>query len=214
MNTSRSHIIMALSPRLGIPGNWPGIFDHVGTHPTVTSKWLSTHIWHGRNQSSHHDRMTTTLIYDQVGRYPSTTSKWPCTYIWSCETTSHSHIRMVLNPRMSIPGKWPGTSIQRMEIALISDHIGTNPTVISKWLSTHIWHGRNQSSHHDRMAQPLYLTMERTNPLTMLEWHSALGWVFLVTDQVPPFREWNSMLIYDHVRTHITVTSEWLSTHI
>ena len=37
-------------------------------------------------------------------------------------------------------------------------------------LSTHIYHGRNQSSHHDRMAQPLHLTMEGTNPLTMLEW--------------------------------------------
>ena len=24
--------------------------------------------------------------------------------------------------------------------------------------------------HHDRMAQPLHLTMEGTNPLTMLEW--------------------------------------------
>ena len=71
-----------------------------------------------------------------------------------------------------------------MEIALTSDHVGTNPTVISEWLSTHIIHGRNQSSHHDRMAQPLHLTcssewlwisalisvMEETNPLTMLEW--------------------------------------------
>ena len=34
-------------------------------------------------------------------------------------------------------------------------------------LSTHICHGRNQSSHHDRMAQPLHMTMEGTNPLTM-----------------------------------------------
>ena len=37
-------------------------------------------------------------------------------------------------------------------------------------LSTHISHGRNQSSHHDGMAQPLHMTMEGTNPLTMLEW--------------------------------------------
>ena len=49
-----------------------------------------------------------------------------------------------------------------MEIALISDHVGTNPIVISEWLSTHICHGRNQSSHHERMAQPLHLTMEGT----------------------------------------------------
>ena len=27
-----------------------------------------------------------------------------------------------------------------------------------------------KSSHHDRMAQPLHLIMEGTNPLTMLEW--------------------------------------------
>ena len=27
-----------------------------------------------------------------------------------------------------------------------------------------------ESSHHDRMAHPLHLTMEETNPLTMSEW--------------------------------------------
>ena len=27
-----------------------------------------------------------------------------------------------------------------------------------------------KSSHHDRMDQPLHLTMEGTNPLTMSEW--------------------------------------------
>ena len=27
-----------------------------------------------------------------------------------------------------------------------------------------------KSSHHDRMAWPLHMTMEGTNPLTMLEW--------------------------------------------
>ena len=27
-----------------------------------------------------------------------------------------------------------------------------------------------KSSHHDRMVQPLHLTMEGTNPLTMSEW--------------------------------------------
>ena len=72
--------------------------------------------------------------------------------------------------RLSIPSNWPSTSIQRMAVDLISDHVGTNPTVILEWINTHIWHGRNQSSHHDRMAQPLHLTMEGTNPLTMSEW--------------------------------------------
>ena len=37
-------------------------------------------------------------------------------------------------------------------------------------LDTHISHGRKQSSHHDGMSQPLHLTMEGTNPLTMSEW--------------------------------------------
>ena len=37
-------------------------------------------------------------------------------------------------------------------------------------LSTNILYGRNKSSHHDIMAQPLHLTMEGTNPLTMSEW--------------------------------------------
>ena len=44
-------------------------------------------------------------------------------------------------------------------------------------LSNHISHGRNQSSHHDGIYQPLHLTMEGTNPLTMLEclWVSSLS---------------------------------------
>ena len=37
-----------------------------------------------------------------------------------------------------------------------------------------------KSSHHDKMAQPLHVTMEGTNPLTMLEWLTdsslPLGW--------------------------------------
>ena len=45
-------------------------------------------------------------------------------------------------------------------------------------LSTHICQGRNQSSHHDRMAQPLHLTMEGTNPLTMSEWLTNLSLPF------------------------------------
>ena len=147
---------MALSPRLSFPDNWPSTSIH---------------------------RMATSLISDQVGTHPSITLEWPCTHIRSCENTSHSHIRMALSPRPSIPGTSPGSSIPIMAISLISDHVGTNPTVISEWLSTHIWHGRNQSSHHDRMAQPLHLTcssewlwisilisvMEGTNPLTMTD---------------------------------------------
>ena len=105
-----------------------------------------------------------------MGTNPSITSEWPCAHIWSCKTTSYNRIRKALRPRPSIPGNWPCTSIPRMVISLTSDHVVTNLTVISKWFSTHIWDGRNQSSHHDRMVQPLHLTMEGTNPLTMSEW--------------------------------------------
>ena len=97
---------------------------------------------------------------------------------------------------LSVPGNWPGASIPRMAISLTSvllsrmasTHIwhGKGAT-LSPWqngsaltsdllvrmamdLSAHISHGRNQSPHHDRMAQPLHLTMEGTNPLTMSEW--------------------------------------------
>ena len=66
-----------------------------------------------------------------------------------------------------------------MEIALTS-------VLLDRMANTHIWHGRKQSSPHDKMAHPLYLTyssewiwifalifdMEGTNPLTMIEWLS------------------------------------------
>ena len=132
--------------------------------------------------------MAWTLIYDQVGTHPPITSEWPWTHIWSCENTSHSHIRMAVNPRLRFPGNWLGASIlpengnleprwvflvtdqvppfQEWHLALTYDHVGTNPIVTSEWISTHIWHVRNQ------MAQPLHLTMEGTNPLAMLEWLS------------------------------------------
>ena len=102
----------------------------------------------------------------------------------SCQKGSQSQTK--------IPGNWPGSSIipengisalklsfsprlkfmatdqvpsfREWHSTLVSDHVGNNPTVTSGWLSAHIWHGRNQSSHHDRMAQPLYLTSEGTNP--------------------------------------------------
>ena len=137
------------------------ISDHVRTHPIVISEWPSVPDWTflvTDQVPPFSQRMGSTLISDQVGTNPSITSEWPCTHIWSSENTSHSHIKTALSPRLSFPSNSPGSSIPRMEIALISDHVGTNPTIISKWLSTHIWHGRNQSSHHDKMAQFLHLT--------------------------------------------------------
>ena len=106
---------------------------------------------HGRNQSNMHVRRA-------------------CTHIWSCRNQSYIHIRMAPIPRLSYLVTDQVPPFQEWNSVLISDHVGTNPTITSEWLSTHIWHGRNQYSHHDRMAQPLHLTMEGANPLTMLEW--------------------------------------------
>ena len=136
-------------------------------HLTYSSEWPNTYIWPTRQNCS--ALISDLLIKMAQHLYLTYSLEWPCTHIWSCENTSHSHIRMAPSPRLSIPSNWPGTSIQRMATTLTFDHVGTNPTVISKWLNTHIWHGRNQSSHHDRMAQALDLTMEGTNPLTMSE---------------------------------------------
>ena len=91
------------------------------------------------------------LISDHVRLYPTVISEWPSVPNWAFLVTDQ------------VP------PFQEWHSVLISDHVGNNPTVTSKWLGTHIWHGRNQSSHHDRMANPLHLTMEGTNPLTRSE---------------------------------------------
>ena len=80
--------------------------------------------------------------------------------------------------------------------------------------------------------QPLYLIKREHVPLSHQNGHaltydhvrlhltvvserpSVIDQVFLVTDQAPPFQEWNSALTSDHVGTNPIVTSEWLSTHI
>ena len=58
---------------------------------------------------------------------------------------------MALSPKLRIPGTSPGSSIPKMTIALISDHVGTNPIITSEWPT-------------------LISDMEGTNPLTMSEW--------------------------------------------
>ena len=57
----------------------------------------------------------------------------------------------------------------------------------------------------------LHLTMFKN---TASKGISVPDWGFLVIDQVPPFRESHSTLIFYHVGTNPTITSEWLSTHI
>ena len=75
--------------------------------------------------------------------------------------------------------------------------------------------------------------MEGTNPLTVSEWLSILDWGFLVTNQVPPFKEWQHPLYlikWEHIQHHVRkacpaltsdhvgsnpiITSERPSTHI
>ena len=66
-------------------------------------------------------------------------------------------------------------------------------------LSTHICQGRNQSSHHDRMAQPLYLTC-----LSEWLWDSSLslgGNLYLE----------NTKLLPEVLELH---SSQWLNQHI
>ena len=89
---------------------------------------------------------------------------------------------------------------------LISDNVGTNPTVTSEWIRTHIWHARNQSSHQDRMAQPLHLTMEGTNPLTMSKWIWVSSFPFGGNLDLE-----NTKLLPEVLKLH---PSQWLRQHI
>ena len=116
------------------------------------SKGICTYIQHMRGTN-------TTCMFERA-----------CTHIWSSRNQSYSHIRMAPSPRLSYLVTDQATPFLEWNSVLISNHVGTNPIVTLEWLNTHIWHGRNQSSHHDSMAQPLHLTMEGTNPLTMSEW--------------------------------------------
>ena len=143
------------------------ISDQVGTHPSITLEWPCTHIWSCK---------TTRMA---LSPRPSIPGNWPGTsiprmainaYFWSCRNQSYSHIRMAPSPRLSYLVTDQAPPFLEWHSMLTSDHVGTNPTVTSEWLNTHIWHGRNRSSPHDRMAHPLHLTMEGTNPFTMLEW--------------------------------------------
>ena len=152
----------------------------------------NTHIWpcgntsHNLGRKAQHSHLTTNVIKAQHlqltirGTNPpcqkalhlhlTTNVRRACTHIWSCRNQSYSHIRMAPSPRLSYLVTEQVPPFQEWHSVLISDHVWTNPTVISEWISTYIWHVRNNSSHHDRMDQPLHLTMEGTNPLTMSEW--------------------------------------------
>ena len=150
------------------------------------------HVWKHHIEKARHLHSTI---------FKSTASKGICTYIRPCSKTPHwkgstlifDHVRKhcieralhlhstmfknIASEGLSVPD-WgflvtdqvPPFS-QRMESTLISDQVGTHPSITSEWPYTYIWSCETTSHSHIR-------------------WPSVLDWVFLVTDQVPPFREW------------------------
>ena len=59
------------------------------------------------------------------------------------------------------------------------------------------------------MDQPLHLTMEGTNPLTMIEWQHPL--YLIKWEHISQSHQNGPALISDHVETHPSITSEWSS---
>ena len=83
------------------------------------------------------------------------------------------------------------------------EHISHSPQNGSTLTSDH---GRNQSSHHDKMAQPLHMTMKGTNPLTMSEW--------LIDSSLPLWGNLdleNTKLLPEVLKLH---SGQWLRQHI
>ena len=91
---------------------------------------------------------------------------------------------MALSPKLRFSGTLLGISIQRMEIVLIYDHVGTNPTVISEWLT-------------------LISDMEGTNPLTMTKWQQPL--YLIKWEHIPQSHQNGHALTSDHVRLHLII---------
>ena len=145
-----------------------------GTNPTyMFKKGLHLHPTHVRNQSNMHvqkgsaltsdtceepilqhacSKGLCTYIWHMRGTNPTCMLKRACTQIESSRNQSYSHIRMAPSPRLSYLVTDQVPPFQEWHSVLTFDNVGTNPTVTSEWIRTHIWHGRNQSSHHDRMS--------------------------------------------------------------
>ena len=113
------------------------------TSNLILSERHCTYIWHHLVGKDLHLHLTSSCQKGSALTSNLILLERCCTYIWSCGNQSLSHIRMDLCPRLSIPGNWPGASIPRMEFSTYIWSWGTNPTVTSEWISTHIWHGRN-----------------------------------------------------------------------
>ena len=168
-----------------------------GTNPTyMTKKALHLHLAHVRNQSNMHIQKVPTLT--------SNTCEEPIQHVCSkgraltydlVGTKSYTLVRMAPSPRLSY---------------LVTDQVPPfpewkQPLYLIKWepIPQSIQNGHVLTSDHLRL-----------HIIVILERPLVLDRVFLVTDQEPPFQEWHSMLISDHVGTNPIVTSEWLNTHI
>ena len=72
------------------------------------------------------------------GTHPKSMSERPNTHIWPHLVRKALHLH-------------PTSSCQK-GAAPTSDHVGTNPSVTSEWLCTHIWSCKTTSHSHIRMA--------------------------------------------------------------
>ena len=133
-----------------------------------------TYIWstHVRRKAHHLYLINTwlkkgsTLTFIQAGTRPTTMMKG-LTLISDHEGTHpNNHIRMAPSPRLSclVTDQVPPFLEWQLPLhlscstewpALISDMEGTNPLTMTDWLSITFDHGRNQSSHHVKMAMGL-----------------------------------------------------------
>ena len=120
----------------------------MGTYPSITSEWLCA------DHVGTHPTITSEYLYtDHVVTQPTITSEHLYTYIWSCGNISLNHIRMALH--------WSCGN--------------TSHNHIRMYLHLHMtmW---SLAFHHVKREQHLDLTMEGTNPLTMLEGNSNYIW--------------------------------------
>ena len=76
--TSHSHIRMALSPKLSIPGNWPGA--------SIPRMAFNTYIWSSRNQYYSHIKMAQ---HSHLTMCKHIAPEWISTYIRPCANTPH-----------------------------------------------------------------------------------------------------------------------------
>ena len=125
-------------------------------HLYLINQWLKKGSALISNQPMIEERLCTYFRHMR-GTNPTCMFENVCTHNWSCRNQSYSHIRMAPSPRLSYPVIDQVPPFLEWHSALNFDHVVTNPIVTLEWLTTYIWHGRNQSSHHDIMAQPLHL---------------------------------------------------------